>query len=199
MNLIKQIEPKYFDFLSLANSVGAGATLFALGGIPQGNTQSERIGDFVRVTKLVLNYSLYIVNSDIVTTIRIILFRWIPATQLVLPVVGDILEAPSSSNVLSHFNFQTQDNYEVLWEKQFRASGTTTAPTVNSNFGATGLTLPVGKFPNQEYNLGGVFGTGQLYFLAISDSALTPFPIWNFSLRTYYEDTIRVKPHRMVD
>jgi hypothetical protein len=197
-SVIKSIEPKYFDFLSLANSIGAGATLFGVGGVPQGSAQSNRIGDFISVRRLYLNYSLYIANADIVTTVRIILFRWIPNSGLLLPTVAALLEAPSSSNVLSHYNFQNQQNYEVMWEKQFRAVGTATNPTTASNFGATGLSLPVGRNPDQEYGLGATSGSNQLFFLAISDSALTPFPIWNYSLRTYYEDTIRHKNKGMV-
>jgi len=74
--LMKLIEPKYFDTLSLANSIGSGGTIFGLSLIPQGATQSERVGDFAQPLRLILNYSLYVVNSDIVTTVRLIFFRW---------------------------------------------------------------------------------------------------------------------------
>jgi len=49
-----------------------------------------------------------------------------------------------------------------------------------------------------EYSLGSVNGTNQFFLLAISDSALTPFPILNFSNRLYYEDTVKVDIKRVV-
>jgi len=197
-SMVRRAELKYFDVLSLANNIGAGATIFSIDAVPQGVGQSQRIGDFISTKKIILNYSLYCVNSDIVTTIRIILFRWRPSTALVNPLVGSILEAPSSANALSHFNYQIQDNYDVLWEHQFRASGIPTAPNTSSNFGQTGLSLPVGRYGDQEFSLANTVGTNQLFFLALSDSSLTPFPIWNFSVRTYYEDTIRSHPQKMI-
>lgn len=197
-SIIKSIELKYFDINSIANSIGAGATLFPIDAIPQGVGQSSRVSDFVSTRKVILNYSLYCVNSDIVTTIRIILFRWLPSTSLAFPLVADILESPVSINTLSHYNYQRQAEYDILWERQFRAAGIPTAPTTTSNYGQTGLELPVGRFPDQEFSLGATTGTGQLFFLAISDSALTPFPIWNFSVRTYYEDVVRQRPRKLV-
>jgi hypothetical protein len=183
---------KYLDTLSIANSVGAGGTLFQLSTIQQGVGQSQRLGDFAQPMKLLFNFSLYTVNSDIVTTIRLIFFRWVPSTTLIVPVVGDILEAAASSNVLSHLNFQLQKNYVVLWDKQFQASGIAAAPTVNSNFGGTGVVIPIGQGRSGiDFTLASSFGINHVYLLAISDSALTPFPILNFSSRLYYEDSER--------
>jgi len=191
-------EPKYIDLTSLANSVGAGATLFPLGLIPQGATQNERVGDFVKIRKMVFNFTLYTVNADIVTTVRLIFFRWRLSTALSFPLLANILETPVSGNILSHFNFQLQDNYTVLWEKQFQAAGIPAAPTVSSNFGATGLEIPLGSNPEIEFTLGATTGTNLLYLLAISDSALAPFPLLNFVNRIYYEDTIRGTTHKLV-
>jgi hypothetical protein len=191
------VEPKYFDTLSVANSIGSGGTIFPLCGIPQGDSQSSRVGDFVSPLEMLFNFSLYTVNTDIITTVRLIWFKWRPSTATTTITVASILEAPSSSNVLSHFNFQLQQQYQVLHERQFACSGTTTNPTVNSNFGATGLPIPIGG-QSMEYSLGSVNGTNQFFLLAISDSALTPFPILNFSNRLYYEDTVKVDIKRVV-
>jgi len=189
--LISHVEPKYFDITSLANSVGAGGTIFPLSPVPQGAAQSDRVGDFIQPRKWMFNYTLYTVNSDIVTTVRMIFFRWVPTTALIFPVLANILESPVSGNVLSHYNFQTQDNYEVLWERQFQCSGITVAPTVNSNFGATGMVVPLRSNSEIEFTLGATTGANQLFLLVLSDSALTPFPILNFVSRLYFEDTIK--------
>jgi hypothetical protein len=191
------VEPKYFDTLSTANSIGSGGTIFPLTGIPQGDSQSSRVGDFINPLSMIFNFTLYTVNSDIVTTIRLIWFKWKPSTATTTITVASILEAPASSNVLSHFNFQLQQQFTVLHERQFQASGITTAPTVSSNFGATGMPIPIGS-SDLEFSLGSVNGTNQFFLLAISDSALTPFPVLSFSNRLYYEDTIKKNLRKVV-
>jgi len=196
-SIITHIEPKYFDTLSLANNIGAGGTLFNLSIVPQGDAQSTRIGDFIHARKLVFNYSLYTANADIVTTIRLIFFRW-QSTQFALPVIADILEAAASSNVLSHYNYQFQDNYKVLWEKQYQVAGTATNPTVTSSIGATGLAIPLKGNNDIEFSLGATVGSNQIYLLALSDSSLAPFPLLNFSARLYYEDTVKGKVSAMI-
>lgn len=198
-NLVSHVEPKYLDVLSVASNIGSGSSLFALSLVPSGDQQSQRVSDFIQPLRLLFNFSLYTVNSDIVTTVRLIFFRWIPSTALIAPVVASILEAPSAANVLSHFNFQLQDNYKILLERQFQASGITVAPTVNSNFGATGFGISLKDNPEIEFTLTATTGSNHLYLLAISDSAVTPFPILNFSTRLYYEDTIKLSgPNSMV-
>jgi len=186
-------QPKYFDVLSIANSIGSGGTLFPLCGVPQGDAQSTRVGDFIHARKLVFNYSLYTANADIVTTIRLIFFKWRPSTALTVPVIANILEAPASSNVLSHFNFQLQENYSILWERQYNVAGTATNPTVTSSIGGTGMSIPLKGNNDMDFSLAATFGSNQIYLLALSDSALAPFPLLNFSARLYYEDTERSK------
>jgi len=198
-SIVAAIEKKYFDYLSLANSIGAGSTIFPIQQIPQGNGQSQRVGDFVSICKMIFNFTFYCVNSDIVTTTRLILFRWIPNTGSVTPTVALILEAPSSSNVLSHFNFENQMSYEILWDRTIRSAGIPASPTSTSNVGGTNIILPLGKNRDQQFDLGSTTGaSGQMYLMAISDSSLTPFGLLNFSMRTYFEDTVRQVNRKMV-
>jgi len=192
------IEPKYYDVLSLANNIGAGATLFLLSTIAQGTGQSQRTGDFVRVLRIIHNFNLYCFNSDICTTTRLIFFQWIPSTASFVPLVASILEAPASSNVYSHLNFQIQSNYRVLKDTSYRQAGTATAPTDTSVMGLTGESIPIGPNPEIEFGLGVTSGTCHYFVLAISDSVVAPFPQYSFSIRIYYEDVERASPHRMV-
>lgn len=197
--LISHTEPKYLDNTVLATSVGAGGTIYGLSSVPQGDTQSTRVGDFIQPRALIINWDLYTVNSDIVTTIRLVVFRWVPSNALIAPVIADILENAAAANVLAHFNFQYQDNYVVMKDMQFQASGVVTAPTVNSNFGKTGMRIPNRGSTEIEFGLGTNTGSNHIYLLLISDSALTPFPIFNFVSRLYYEDTIKAgSPSKMV-
>jgi hypothetical protein len=193
LQMIRALEPKFLDITSIANSVGAGGTIFNLSPVSQGASQSDRIGDFIHTLKLYFNFTLYCVNSDIVTTIRLIFFRWIPNGTLLSPALGNILQNPSAANVLSHFNFQYQQNYRVLKDMHFQASGITVAPTVSSNFGQVDMPINLGGNKEIEFTPGANLGTNQLYLCAISDSSLTPFPILNFVSRLYFEDVMRTE------
>lgn len=195
-----QAVTKYLDITSLANSIGAGATLQNLGLIPQGDQQNQRIADFARLRKLFFNYSMYIANADIVTTVEIKFYKWIPNTALATPLIANLLQNPAAANSLSHENFEFQQNYQVLWQRRFRAVGTATNPTTAANFGKNNQRIPIGRDPVQKFNPTSSGGSNQLYIMSISDSALTPFPILNYVFRNYFEDTQdpRGKDNRMV-
>jgi len=166
--VVRSVETKHSDVHSFCNSSGSGVAIFLVDNIPYGVSQSHDIGDFVSIRKINLNYSIYIVKSDIVTTIIISTFRWVPDNLLQIVVVGDILDSRASAHTLPHYNFRLQENYEVLWEKHFQRSGIPTAPTDCSNVGTTGLIIPVGKHPD-HVQLGSNSGSNQLNCLAISD------------------------------
>lgn len=193
-SMVARAERKYFDTTSVGNSIGAGATLFAFGGIPQGDNVNSRVGDFACRLDGFLNFSLYIANTDIFTTIVLSVFEWSQNSAFNPPTIAQLFQSPSNVNSLSHWNHENQQLYQVLWQYQFRAVGTATNPTVNSNFGHRNLRIKPGRHRDQQYDLGTVNGTSQLFMLAISDSALTPFPILNFSFRQYFEDSIRARP-----
>jgi len=161
-------------FFPFVIPLGRELLFFFVDDIPHGVSQFHYIGDFVSICKINLNYIIYIVNPDILTTLILAIFRWVPDNLLQIVVVGDILESRASAHTLSHYNFRLQENYEVLWEKHFQQS-IPTAPTDCSNVGTTGLIIPVGKHPDLV-QLGSKSGSNQLYFLAISDSILKPYP-----------------------
>jgi len=191
---------KYLDITSLANSIGSGATLQNLGLIPQGDQQNQRIADFARLRKLYYNYSMYIANADIVTTVETKFYKWIVNTALATPLIANLLQNPAAANSLSHENFEYQQNYRLLWQHRYRAVGTATNPTTAANFGRNNQRIKIGGDPVQKFNPTVTGGSNQLYIMNISDSALTPFPILNYVFRVYFEDTEdpHQKDNRMV-
>jgi hypothetical protein len=191
---------KWLDITSLANSIGSGATLQNLGLIPQGDQQNQRIADFARLRKIFYNYSMYIANADIVTTVETKFYKWIVNTALATPLIANLLQNPAAANSLSHENFEYQQNYRLLWQRRYRAVGTATNPTTAANFGRNNQRIKIGGDPVQKFNPTSTGGSNQLYIMNISDSALTPFPILNYVVRVYFEDTEdpHQKDNRMV-
>jgi len=187
---VTHVIPKYIDFSTFDQSVTGGGTFYLLSVIPQGSGTSQRVANTIRMRRLYLNLSIYLTNTDIVTTSRVILFRWIENTASATPTVGAILENPSSTQVFSHFDFENQQNYEVIWDKVFHQSGGATTPSSTSNMGFFNLSIPLKKNPCVNYNAGATTGTNTLYMLTISDSSLTPFPLISFNLRVYYDDIV---------
>lgn len=163
---MSSIEPIYYDISNLTNYIGAGATLNLLSTNAQGAGQSQRIGDFVRVLRIIHNFNLYCFNTDVCTTTRIIIFQWIPLTAVFVPLVALISCIPSSSIVHSHFSYQIRVIIVCLW----------THPIVRQEKPLPPLELiPIGPNPEIEFGLGVTSGTCHYYVLAISDSSIIPF------------------------
>jgi hypothetical protein len=199
-SMVQHAELKYLDLTTFDANITGGGTVYVLSNVPQGPTQSQRIGDFIQPVRWRVNVTVYQSNADVVATIRLIWFRWIPLnTSTPTPTIANILEAPSSSQCYSQLNFQLQDNYQILSDWVIGMSGTATAPTNSSAFTRFNMKIPLKTNKVIEFNLGTQYGTGQLFLLAISDSSASPYPQLNLNSRLYYEDTVREVPsHRII-
>jgi len=198
LHRINPVEVKYLDNLILAQSPGAGFNLFRVSAVPQGAAQGQRVGDFIQPLKLILNFSLYAATSDIVNTVRRFLVRWKPSDTLIVPLIADFLEAAASANVLSHFNFQLQDNYDILFNKFYAMAGIPASPTSISAISGE-IVFHLGRNPPIEFGLATNSGTNHLYFCEGSDNTVVPFPLSNLSFRLYYQDVDRLsEPRKML-
>jgi len=136
-------------------------------------------------------------NSDVYTTSRIIIFQWFPSTAITLaPGVGDILQNPSGAVCFSQYNFELSENYRVLEDLIFHQSGATGFPTSTSSVGkfnhsVSGLFSDPSKL-DIEFALGTNEGINKVFILCISDTAVTPYPILNWTSRIFYTDTLRM-------
>jgi len=191
--------PKYIDFSTFDQSITGGGTVYALSVIPQGNGQSQRVANTVKLKKLVFNFSIYMANTDIVTTSRLIFFRWMPSNVSTAPTVASILQNPSVAQVFSHLDFENQQQYEILWDKTFHQSGGASTPSSTSNIGKFNLVIPLWSNPLINFGNAVTTGTESLYLLSISDSSLTPFPELSFNLRVYYDDMVDDPSVKMVN
>lgn len=177
---------KYLDSVLIAQNVTAVGIVSALYNVPQGDAQSQRVGDVIFIRDLELTFSLEMANADVYTTSRIIIFQWKPNS---LPTVSSILQTPTANTCYSQYNFQNQDMYVVHYDKLFHQSGTATNPTETSNVGVLQQKVRVGH-REVEYSLGSTTAmTNQSWILYISDSAIVPFPVINWLVRVRYAET----------
>jgi hypothetical protein len=179
------IQIKYFDTLVPGNML-LTINYSALTIIPQGNAQSQRIGDVIYPIKLDCRYSLSTANSDVFNTIRLVLFTWKQNNASVAPGTASVLESPTTMGPLSFYNYEGRLEYHILKDIMRSMSGTSAAPTIESNLVAA-FTVPLsGKI---VYNLGVTTGYNQIYLANISDSAVTPYPFLTMWFRLWYYDT----------
>jgi hypothetical protein len=140
--LNQNIMIKYLDSGLLNQNVTAGGAVSALVNVPQGDTQSQRVGDVIFMSRMEFTFSLEMANADIYATSRIIIFQWFPNT---IPTVASVLESPGSLFCYSNYNFQNKDLYSIHFDKMYHQSGTATAPTESTNVGVKQMRVRIGR------------------------------------------------------
>ncbi len=178
---------KYYD-ANVAGSMIATPSYNQLTTIPQGYSQSERIGDVVFVKAIAFRFEVTTANADIFNLARIIIFSWVPNTASLTPGTSSVLEDYVSQGVQSFYNYESRQDVKVQYDKVLRMSGTSSAPTVASIQEYSGMLVHPGKGSIIQFNPGAITGTRTYYTLVISDSAVTPYPQINGWFRVYYTD-----------
>lgn len=104
----------FFDSTQTISPVGAGGVITQINKIPEGFTDSNRIGARVRNTHLLVNQILQNVNQSSVTdvgdTIRTIIF-WDTQSNLGAPAVADVLQ---SASITSFWNWDNQERFVII-------------------------------------------------------------------------------------
>lgn len=177
---------KFVDVTTAGASPSAtGSILAGFCNITQGPGVSQRTGDTIFYRNCYINYILYTTNSDVTTSTRVIIFQWHPNSNLVVPIVSDILQTAS---IYSMYDWQYSNQYTILYDRIHFASGTATAPCDSSAQGYFGG-INIGKAVQRaEFAPASALGSEQLYCLVISDSAIAPFPVFSITSRVVYTD-----------
>ncbi len=178
---------KYYD-VNVAGSMTASPSYNPITTIPQGYSQSERIGDVIWIKAISFRYEITTANADIFNLARLIVFSWVPNTTSLTPGTSSVLEDYVSQGVQSFYNYESRQDVKVYYDKLVRMSGTASAPTVASIQEYSGMLTHPGKGIMIQYNPGAITGTRTFYTLVISDSAVTPYPQVNAWFRVYYTD-----------
>jgi len=153
--------------------------------VTQGVGVSQRTGDTIFQKELFINYSLSAINNDVFSSARIIVFKWVPNSNLLLPIVTDILQTAS---LTSMYNWQLSNQYFILYDCFHSLAGNLTTPASSGNQAFLGKIAIKGP-KRCEFAPATALSSNQIYVLVISDSSLTPFPIWNGVLRLTYSET----------
>lgn len=180
----KLSETKYFDALFSAN-VDSTGTVADMTNIPQGTTDSTRIGDKITLRGSILRLKISV--SDAFNFIRVILFQWYPNTLLSVPTVGTILFDTTTADraITSPYVHDYQNQFKVISDKVYRGV------LDDSNMIAFRVMKPYMKYVKKTINFSAasVNGSNKLYMMAISDSGAITHPAVFAYWRIYYDDS----------
>lgn len=151
--------------------------------IPQGDGDTERIGDNINAYSLSLRMDMS--NADDTNLYRVVVFQWLASTT---PTPSDILT--DTSTVYACLSQYINDKVGkgksalILYDKTF-ALNAPYSGGVEHKVAYKKIKLRRRKI---QYQTGGTTGVGKVYILAISDSAATSHPALLFDCRLHYTD-----------
>lgn len=188
-------EKKYFDYNIAYNtditSGGLGGSLFTnISAVPQGDGDSERIGDQLRMTSLQYKLTLDAGGASVTAGnpywLRYILFRWKPDNANDAPsVITEILENSTDVLSLPVGEDAQRKKFEIIQDKFIALSGRGSG-TDNWHKEIIGFEKMNGKLIN--FNNTGVSGSGHLYILVVATHASANVTEMAGNFRLYYTE-----------
>jgi len=170
-------EKRSFD-TGVGTSFDNTGSLTKLTTIPQGDTDSSRQGDHVKLHSIRMAGSCS--YADTTNAIRLIILRWNQDDSSSAPVVGDILQTSSPYSPVNRDNERAK-KFDILSDELYGVAN-------------VGPGVAVWKWEMKlrsqiAFQSGATTGTGHLYAYIISDSSASTHPSVAFILRTYYTDS----------
>lgn len=183
----RQLEVKFLDSTLQAGSIGSGGTFENVSDPPQGSAQSQRTGDSIEVRSVVFSYQSVQLNADIYSDTRIICFQWFPNTILGAPALASILYNTSAIGLWSGLTYQYRDMFRVHYDQVLSQVGTVTSTATTSNVSIHNVKI-TGFRKKIIFSPAATNAENHIFFLFVTDSAATPFPLANFQCRLLYTD-----------
>jgi hypothetical protein len=167
------VSPRYI-IVSLNMNVLSLYTIIDLMPVNQGVGDNNRLGRYCRIKNIMLDFELSTQNADIFTNTRYLLVQWVPQSINQVITAASILQTPS--DIHSPYNVDAAESYTILYDSKNAQSGTASVPT------PTGYLNVLKKFnsgfhKNQLYANATSSSFHKIYFMAISNSSLAPFPV----------------------
>jgi hypothetical protein len=185
MKIQKAIEYKHLDTF-YSNTVGLTGTVFPISNALQGMSDSQRVGDKLTTTSVMIKYLLSQYDAPY-NTFRVICLR--ARSGAATPALGSVLLQGSGPQsllpTLWHYNIDwfRSGMAKILYDKCFVLQGP------NSDEPGT-ITRSI-KIPfrtNVQFQGGSAGANNQLYMLVVTDSGTAPSPRVNVNVRINYLD-----------
>lgn len=141
---------------------------------------NNRIGDRIKLKSLQVKFNS--VAADTVNRVRVTIIRWNEDDTFSPPTTGQIYQNGVAS-IQSFFNFDslTAKKFSILYDKVLELESANNSQLMVKRY------IPL-KGSRVNYTSGGSTGTGNLFFIYSSDSALSPHPSIDVYARVTYKD-----------
>jgi hypothetical protein len=179
----RMIDPRYID-INLGMSVVSLWTLVDMTPVTQGVGDTQRLGRYTRLNRAELQFTIDAQNADVFTTVRFLVVQWVPQSSNQPFTMNEVLQLANDVN--SFYNVDAGSGYKILHDEKLAMSGTITNPTI-SGFQTIYRRVNLRRAnKNQLYAIGTVTSFNKLFFVAISNSNISPFPAIVGYSRVYF-------------
>jgi hypothetical protein len=180
----RDLEVHYVDTAQATITAdSAGVISTQLSTIAQGNNDSNRTGDNVKIKSIQIKGTC--VTADATNVMRIVLFQWLQNSGSVAPTALDVLQ--NTGQPYSPYSPYTKDvagyNMIPLADRMLTMN---TLSDVNKPFTikVSGKKLRKGNaLDNIQFTAGGTSGIGHYYLLFLSDSGALSHPTFSYYCR----------------
>jgi len=175
----KELEQKWENFERNDSILNTGLAIDLSGSITQGTDIDKRIGNKIQPTSLAFDITFQIADSS--NRFRFIVFQWHPNDATDVPQVDELL-------LYSDIGYVTQAPLNPIYRGQYTLL-------------ADKFIMLAGLAPQQRhfrwkmrpkktvtYNYGSNSGTNHIYYIAVSDSNVSPHPQYTLTALLKYTD-----------
>lgn len=189
-NLVKDDEEiKRYDYSVGLTNVDAAGTIFNGVGLPaQGTTSVTRIGNIIKHHAIECNLQIAGNSTDVYNTVRLIFFRWHENDSEDPVSVAKVLNLDGTSPFLSQINWDNvkAKKFTIMKDKTYTLSSLSESFYRNDRWVFRGKRL--GQKRQAFQADASQNSNNNCFLLAISDSAVTPYPQLRFLSRLQYAD-----------
>lgn len=179
-------EKLYFDVPSQSTGISTTGTIFGpLSAPAQGDEDTERTGDALRVSSMQIRYQVQV--ADVTNVMRMVMFQW-KSSQMAAPQVGEVLQPylpGPAPGIFSPYTHDSRDNMRILWDSGLLQLA------VDDTGNVCGTAYVTKGFLNErkiQFVAGATTGYPHIYLLCISDSGAVTHPTVNFVSRMVYTE-----------
>lgn len=178
-------EVKYVDWNFASTAIDATGATTDLCAIAQGVTQSQRVGNSIRLLSVKINGSVY--AGDTVNVVRFIFWSYKMNSGNATPTIVFPLSVGSSGATAqpdSQYNFAQKKIYKILHDRQFCVS--TAANPLESFIARFNVPSKVAELDFNPPSL--TTGTNHVFLSVVSDSAVATHPYFLGTIRLFFTD-----------
>jgi len=176
--------PRYIDVDISLNSVISNWSIVDMTPITQGAGNSNRVGPYARIMRVEVGFQMLAINADIFTATRFMIIQWLPQSNNQAFTMSEVMQTNNSLN--SFTNFDASAGFSVLEDHKITQAGTPSAPTATGYLSYDFVVDLRRCMRNQLYATNTTSSFGKLFFVAISNSSVAPFPSIQGISRTYF-------------